>query len=304
MKNFFNKKYIIIIIILEFLFNSNIYSQCNCLGAGLGGGLNQPVGTTNRGILPEYNFRIQTLYKHRNGDKYYSKDSEIGKGFVNEFNSDYLGLLIGYGLTNDLSLEAEFGFYPNQKVDYYYKSIRESGSPTLYLSGKYNVYSSYFNQFEFTAGAGIKLPFQPFSYGFVMHSFLHKGFGESGFDSYLITRAELNAPDNNDFQQGNSISNSFYLTKSLFEKFLAITEIRGDFAFKDRQSKRDLDSTGFFVLIIAPQIVYSFSDFYLAAIYDIPIYRYFNGKQISAKQSFSLSFGWQFDYRKLFKLYE
>jgi len=295
-------KNILIILILELIINSQSFSQCGCLGAGLGGGLNQPVGTTNRGILPNYNFRTQILYKHRNGDEYYSNDTRIGKGFVNEFNSDYIGLLLGYGLTNDLTLEAEFGFFPNHKVDYYYQTISESGSPILYLSGKYNIYSSYFDKFEFTAGIGIKTAFKPFSYGFLIHSFIHKGFGENDFDAYLISRAEINTSDKDEFHQGHSIANSIYLAKNVFDGLLAIAEIRGEFAFKDIQSRRNLDSSGFFVMTIAPQIVYSFSDFYLAALYDIPVYRHFNGSQIAAKQSISISFGWQFDYRKLFKL--
>ncbi|NLO20113.1 MAG: hypothetical protein GX121_09645 [Ignavibacteria bacterium] len=271
------------------------HSQCNCLGSGLGGGLNQPAGTTSRGILPQSNFRLQALYKHRSGDEFFSKDINQGKGFINNFQSDYLGILLGYGFSHKLTVEAEFAFFPNHKVDYYYKSVNEFGSPSFYLSGKYNVYSSYFKKFEFTAGAGLKTAFQPFNYGLLLHSFLHKGFGENALDFYMISRAELNAKNHNDFQQGHNLSNSFFLTKNVFEDLLAIAELRADFAVKDYQGKRSLDSTGFFVLTIAPQIVYSFSDFYVSALFDLPVYRYFNGSQIATRNPFAISLGWQFD---------
>ena len=152
------KNYLLVNIIVLICFSEKAYNQCACMGGAPVGGFTPVGGTTNIGILRKGNLRVLSFFSYSNGDKYYYRDSPLDSGLVRSFNSSYTGLLIGYGIFEDFTIDAEFGFFINKSQDFGSYTLSGSGFSHTTIYGKYNVYSSRANEWEWTIGLGGKIP--------------------------------------------------------------------------------------------------------------------------------------------------
>jgi hypothetical protein len=299
-------KYLIIIILLFGVYNS--FSQCACIGGAAVGGLTPIGGTANIGVLQKNYIRANIFYRYSFGDKYLNGDSPAQKVQENSYRTQFTGFSLAYGATDNLTIESGLGYFPETYQDYVNDtSLKSSGFSHLMISAKYNVYSSIMNEFEFTAGAGIRLPMpnskknllqqvQPSTgaYGIVVNSFLHKGYKKQGLHFFLINSANINFENNNNFKYGNSFYNSFYTTKTIVENISAYVEIRNEIRLKDKFQTNDIKNSGGIFFFLSPQINYSINKFNFSIFYDYPIYQNVNDKQLGNNYSFGANITYQF----------
>jgi hypothetical protein len=298
--------FIIVMIIVSL---SNAYSQCGCMGGAAIGGITPIGGSANLGVLKENNLRSSVFFRNGYGNEYFSKDTKVTPGIVKEYLYDYIGLNAGYGITEDLTVEIESGYFLKKMQDYEFEKLESSGFSHINTSIKYNLYNSYISQIEYTAGIGGRVPLN-FSndevpqhvlpstgaYGLILHSFLHKGFKKQGLHFFLINRAEINSENKKNYLYGSSIFSSFYLTQYLLYDLTIMLQIRNEYRTKDHYLGSEVSDSGGSIFNVSPQLSYKADKFYISAMYDYPFYKYYYGKQLSNSYSFSLMLTWQMDF--------
>jgi hypothetical protein len=322
-----------LVVLIILLTNKTAFSQCGCPGGAPTMSLSPILGTTNIGTLEEESLRLTAFYRYNFADEYKYHDIKQSKNLdnnVKSFNSNFMGLLAGYGFTNRLTLELELGYFMNKTQEYlqdWYTMPKKEGSGFSHVGilGKYNVYYDSSAQFEFTAGLGGKAPLrtkalvdeqgidlpqyvQPSTgaFGLIVHFFLHKGFGESSFHLFLINRSEFNTTNKEDYRYGNSYLTSLFATTKLFENMTGIFEIRDEYRQEDKVKDQFANSGGN-VIILSPQLNYNLGDFNISALFDYPVYSYYNAYlklkpyiyQLAQKYSFAVNLSWQISFKEI-----
>ena len=296
------------IIVLTILFYSNANSQCTCMGGAAVGGITPIGGSANLGVLKKYNLRTSIFIRNGFGNEYFSKDSKASPGLVKEYQYNYMGLNAGYGITEDMTIEIESGYFLSKMQDFFEYKLESNGFSHFNASLKYNIYSSRANEIEYTAGIGGRVPLN-FSddnvpqhvlpstgaYGLILHSFLHKGFKKNGLHFFLINRAEINSENDNEYLYGSSIFSSFYITQHIFDNLTGMLEIRNEYRTKDHNLGNEVFDSGGSIFSVSPQLSYKINNLYISAMYDYPFYKYYYGKQLSNSYSLSLMLTWQTD---------
>lgn len=295
-----------IIIISLFTAGGNIYAQCGCIGGAAVGGLTPVGGAANIGILKEGNLRAVSFLSYSYGDKTFRGDDQIENRTVKRFNSSYSSLLVGYGLTSDFTLDVELGYYFNKTQKFSTYSLSGSGFSHTTVYGKYNAISMRAKEFEWTIGAGVRIPLdvndlnlpqhvQPSSkaYGFAAVSYLHKGYRQKGLHFVLINRAEYNAENKLKYRLGPGFINSIFVSKSILERLAALLEVRSDIKLKDSYYGKTYNDSGWNNVILSPQLNYSFNDFNVSVLCDLPVYKYYNGAQLTNSYNVGASLTWQ-----------
>jgi hypothetical protein len=281
------------------------------MGGAPVGGLTQVGGTTNIGILKPGNIRAISFYSFSNGNEYYSGDTPTELGLVKSFNSSYLGLLIGYGILDDITIETEFGYYLYKSQEFDSYTLSGNGFSHVTIYGKYNIFVRRAYEVEWTVGLGGRIPLKfedqnlpqniqssTGAYGAILLSYLHKGFKAEGLHFILVNRAEFNSKNSISYKYGSNFTNSLFVTKSIIDKLNGIFEIRSDVRLKDSKYEKDNDDSGWNIIILSPQINYSISDFNISVFFNFPFYKYYNGSQLTNKNSLGLAFTWQSDFLK------
>jgi len=302
-------------IIIAFLSSELAYSQCGCLGGAAVGGLTPIGGTANVGLLREDYFRASLFYSYAYGDKFFSGDEPATKDIeqqyrnVSHYSTHFSSLLVGYGITENLTLEVELGYFPQKLQDYGTKDETGSGLSHASFYGKYNLYNSIVNELEFTIGAGLKLPLDiqkenipqhvkasTGAYGVSFQAFLHKGFKANDIHLFLINRTDYNFENKNEYQYGSTINTSFYITKGILKSLTGILEIRNEIRMKDKfKSEYQEDAgmfTGGYFFHFAPQLNYTIGQFNFSVLFDYPIFQYYYGHQLGNNYSIGLNVSW------------
>ncbi len=226
-------KYAHVFIIL--LFPVHIFSQCfSSTGNPIG-------GATNIGVQKKGMFKAGTFFKQSYSGKYYFGD-ELYSGnrrTASKAIYNYTGLIAAYGINNRLTLEAEAGYFLN-KTKYFAYPIEGSGLSNSILKAKYNIINNNDKRFEFTVGAGAKIPLRQEAqtdpggndlhpdvqssvgaYGTVFQSYLIKEFPFTAWRFFLISQYEYNFPTPEGYYPfkkynfGNTLTNGLYISKHL-----------------------------------------------------------------------------------------
>jgi hypothetical protein len=279
------------------------------LGGAAVGGITPIGGSANIGVLKEDNLRASLFFRNGYGNEYFSKDSKSTQGIVKEYLYDYIGINAGYGITEDMTVEIESGYFLLKMQDYYFEKLESSGFSHLNASIKFNLFNSYISQIEFTAGIGGRAPLD-FSnsdtpqnvlpstgaYGLILHSFLHKGYKKQGLHFFLINRAEINSKNKSEYLYGSSLFSSFYISQYLLYDLTAMLEISNEYRTKDNYLGSEIEDSGGSIFNVSPQLSYKVNNFYVTLMYDYPFYKYYYGKQLTNSYSFSLMLTWQMDF--------
>ncbi|MFP4368706.1 MAG: hypothetical protein ACLFR2_03920 [Candidatus Kapaibacterium sp.] len=295
-----------LIFVLIILTGYESFSQCSCIGGAAVGGLTPVGGTVNIGVLRDGFLRVSGLYKYSSGDEYYRGNSPAEKGLVENYHIHYTGLLAAYGISNKLTAELELGGFLQKNQDFGYYNLAGSGLSHMTVSAKYNIYHNIRYDYEITAGLGGRVPLNlkesnlpqhvlpsTGAYGLVFQAFIHKGFKDKGLRLFLIQRTELNAENDLDYRYGEGFYTSLFASKSISKGLSGILELRNEFRNKDEYLGEVNNDSGGSIFIISPQLNYVMGNFYLSALYDYPIYKYYNGYQLSNNSSFAINLTWQ-----------
>ncbi|MBI5538813.1 MAG: hypothetical protein HY951_02045 [Bacteroidia bacterium] len=314
----------ILIFFLFFSLNSNIYSQCCSAGS--------PVSASIYvGILEKNSLRINSFYRHSQNLYYYEGTKKLTEyGIYKYTRLDFTSLSIGYGLAKRVSVEFETGYFIDKKrelKDFDYVELGR-GIGTGNISFKYCPYKSIPKEIEVTLSGGLKFPFsnenshdinhpnvelskdlQPstHSYGISANFFITKNFPKHNRRLFTNNRIEYNFL-NKDYQYGWLLSNSLFISNQLFKRCFAVLEVRNELRGVDKILQTDNvmlelnDRTGGQIVLVSPRIMYAIGGKWnISILYDIPVYRNYNGKQMGLEKSISVSLSKDFSLNKTAK---
>ncbi len=281
-----------------------VFSQAQCLSSV------NPVGGTNNLLVLEKNaLRVISFYKYGQGTRYFEGNDPSGFDLISKAYYNYLSTTLGYGLTWKTSLEVEAGYFFNKTQNYNLDpaySLTGKGLSNAVVLAKHSLYADPVKRFFITGAAGAKIPFsrelqwsrnvklpvevQPTlgGYGAVFTASLVKENSGTGMRYFFTSRAEVNAPNKEDYRLGTSVYNSFYISSHLKYPWLkdnwtAILQLRNEIRGPDTIDGREKESSGSILFFVAPQLNFVFKDdWYLSGMVDIPVYQDFNGTQLGA----------------------
>lgn len=287
-----------------------VFSQCCSTGS--------PVGATVYvGVLAKNNLRLATYYRNSYSNTYYQGSSKTDENVPLRFSYyNFAGLALGYGITKRLTVEVDFGYFFNKTQEFKYIDFKETGYGFTDggVGAKYGIYIKPSRQIEFTAGAGFRYPFttnpqeidgvqlsrdvQPSTNAFAVNCmlFFNKGWPSVGIRLFTFNRFEYNFPDKSKYQYGSVLLNSVFFSKKIIPYFFAIFQVRGEWRAHDNDDGAIRENSGNYLLILSPQLSYSIAGKWnVSALYDFPVYKNYNGQQLTPRYSFAVSVSHDFD---------
>lgn len=300
--------------VLLLCFSSRVLSQC-CTA-------NPVAGSVNIGVLTKNTFRSISYYRYNYSDTYYDGNNKSEFNFVRSSNYNFIGEIISYGITDRLTAEGDFGYYINRSeifnTDPPY-NLNGWGFSNGITSLKYAFTKK--GTFEFTGGLGFKFPFtqkqreidgvqlpqtvqsSTGAFGGIGQLFFQKSYLGKGIRLFLIHRTDINGTNIVGYKTGNSYNTSFFISKSFNERWTILLQIRSDIRQRDIRDGKIIDVSGGYLFFAAPQINYSITQkLNISVLADLPIYKFYNGTQLSNKYAFVLSVTKDFDFSPKMKV--
>jgi hypothetical protein len=257
---------------------------------------------------------------------------EIDTVYKSKFNSNYLYARLAYGLTNELTLSLETGYWVN-KTQYglgFSDTTSSHGFGDLILNLRYNILNK--KNWDLTAGLGVKFPLgsyrdsikkiEPFfneefyltkppstqlssgSYDLLFNVLLSKSFPRVGISLSSNTTYILKTFNPLGEKMGDYLSETLSFRKTFWKKLTLSAHFRYEFIAKMQINPTvemwslllyDPLASGSHKFFITPQISYSpFKGFNVYFSADVPVYQYVNHKQIASKNMFTLSLAYRF----------
>ncbi|MCX6287868.1 MAG: hypothetical protein NTY96_12200 [Bacteroidetes bacterium] len=302
---------VIALLIPVLLFISKVvFPQCCSTGS--------PVGATVYvGVLAKNNLRFVTYFRNSYSNTYYQGNSKTEDNVPLRFSYyNFAGLAFGYGVTKRLTVEVDFGYFLNKTQEFKYIDFKETGYGLTNggVGVKYGIYIKPSRQIEFTAGAGFRYPFttkpqeldgvqlsrdvQPSTNAFAVNImlFFNKGWPSVGIRLFTLNRFEYNFADKLKYQYGSVLLNSVFFSKKIIPYFFAILQVRGEWRSHDNDDGVIRENSGNYLLIVSPQLSYSVAGKWnVSVLYDFPVYKSYNGKQLTPRYSFAVSISHDFD---------
>jgi hypothetical protein len=298
----------------------NLFAQCCSPG-------NPVAGASQVGILTPYTLRTVTYFRTSYSDTYYIKDSKTSRG-GSFARYNYIGEILSFGLPLRFTTELELGYFLEKMQDSDPSNLHNKtyGLSNGVLSVKYGFLKSP-KLYELTGGVGFKFPFtrepmtdsigafyppeiQPSTgaFGVVGQLFFAKGFRPIQMKVMLINRYEYNGQNKEDYQFGSSLFSSVFISKTFFQHLVVMLQFRNEYRWKDKQYYQKEDGTDDFfymtgtggdIVFIAPQVSWSFPKGWSVSVNcDVPVYRYYNGEQLTPRAAGGISLIKDFRFRK------
>lgn len=308
-------KPLLTILVIFFASYSSGYSQCCAAGGG-----NPVASDISQSVLMKGQMEIGANTQFISTTKFLTFD-QVDSTYLNRFASQYMYSKIAYGVTKELTVSVESGYWLEKmqvgvnNID----TVHSSGISDIIIFPRLNVYNK--NNWEITTGLGIKFPigsyndsigyYEPFSgetfyltkppaiqlstgsNDFIFNLFVAKNFTK------IKTRVFANATyirkgwNPLGEKMGDYYSVSAIVAKSFFEKLSIMTHIKYEWINKMSINQDimmvsfpnyDPQATGSKKLFIVPQINYSpFKNFSVFVFSEIPVYQYVNKTQIASQ---------------------
>ena len=311
-----DKRFLPALLFFIVLFSGNSFAQCCSTGS--------PVGATVYiGVLEKNTLRVVSFYRHNYSDTYYTGTSKTNENNqLKSSNYNFVGLAFGYGITKRLTVETDLGYFINKTqvfntIDYQEKGYGLSnGGVTV----KYGAFIKPPKQIELTLGAGFRYPFttqpqekdgvqlsrdvQPSTNAFAASGmlFFNKGFPSITLRVFTMNRYDHNFEDQLKYKYGDMLLNSVFVSKQIVRYLLGIVQIRSEYRWKDEDDGEPLVNTGNWLLVVAPQLSYAIAGKWNASVLcDIPVFKSYNGKQLTPKYSFAVSLSRDISFGKKLK---
>ncbi len=307
-------KQLILIFALSQLIVVQVAGQCFATSG------NPVGGTANMGLLDKRMMMLSTFYRFSYADRYLAgHDSYDGSmGILKDANFNYCGILVGYGLANKVTIEAEGGYFINKTQRYKFNDnqLRGYGLSNLVLSVKPLIYFNPEKHFEISGALGASIPFrlnlqeingvtlpidiQPStgSFGMVGQIYLIKENSYNATRYFLAGRVEKYFKNQQDFLFGNIYSLSGFFSKHFgrethrIKHITAIVQVRAQVKDRNVRTGNIVEASGNFLVFVAPQLNFNIlQNWNLSLFTEIPAYQYFNEIQLASRISagFTLS---------------
>lgn len=278
------------------------------------------------------NLQVVSGYKYSTSNKYFSEDHPVDIEFVDKAYFNYFTLQFIYGLTERATIQADLGYFLNKSETYTnndWKTSNGYGLGDATLIFKYLAYQNWKKHFKVIPAFGVTLPIGVFdqesdhvklpitvqpssgSYKYQLSLYLSKGTDKrkinySFFGMYEY--AQLIHSKNFYYKYGNQFLLSVLTSYNISSVFSIALEARGENKARSlRNDDQTVESSGYKIVYLIPHISWAFlPDWYLAVNSDFPVYKYYNGIQLSNAFSASirLSYNIRFGKKELSKLFE
>jgi len=266
--------------------------------------------------LDKKSLRLITFYRYNYGNQFYEGNERSDFDLIRSANYNYTGTLIGYGLFNKLTMEADLGYFINKTYTYNLDPpypLSGSGFSSSVLSVKYGLIKNNEKRFFISSSLGAKIPFstkpvtrdgvelpvelQPSigAFGLVFQIFMVKEKSLTGSRYFLTSRLDVNSENKQEYKLGASLFSSIYYSKHLMFPWLKgdwtiILQIRDEIRQKDRKTTGWIESTGSNILYFSPQLnLFIKEKLNVSLMVDVPVYKYLNGTQLATKYGISLN---------------
>ncbi len=277
---------------------------------------NPIAGSTNVGVLQQGTWRAMIIYKYDERADYFEGDKNIGPMFVQSADYNFLSASLAYGISTNWTLEAEAGYFLNKS--YRYRDIDPLtgyGPSNIVLSTKHLIYSNAERNTEWSASAGLNIPFsrepqfvdgvmlpvdlQPSSgnYGVVGQSFFIREFPDRSIRIFLINRYHMVLGENKlGYRFGSSFHSSLFLARHLYFPWTSITkdltailQLRHKYSGRNQKDQEAVNNSGSQLFFVAPQLNYNPRPLWnISLIAEFPLYQYYNGVQLAHNYSIAL----------------
>jgi hypothetical protein len=301
-----NKGFVLLILFAVQNFN---YLSGQCLSS-----VNPVGGSDNLLVLEKNTLRVISFYKSGQGKQYYEGSRASDFNLISRAYYNYLSTVIGYGLTDKLTIELESGYFLNKTQDYNVfpgYSLEGKGLGNFVALMRHGIFSDHSKRVYLTAGAGAKIPsarnmqmvnyvklpveVQPTlgAYGLVFNASLVKENSFSGMRYFMTSRFEVNMKNKEEYHPGTGLYTSVYLSKHLMFPWLkgdwtAILQLKNEIRGFDHIDGERKSSSGSILFFMVPQLNYTFREKWnISASTDLPVFQHFNGTQLGAGIGFS-----------------
>lgn len=312
-------KSLVLVCVFFFLHVVSVYSQCFASPG------NPVGGTESIGVLAKGLFRVGAYYRYLRSDLHLQENKRIDPLALPFYAGTYHygAYRLGYGLTGRFTSELSMGYFFHKSYQYH-SGTKQTGSgwSNLTILPKYAVYQNLKKRFELDMGIGAIIPLRQQAqvkhnmelpvdlqsstgnYGMIAQFQAVKEYSFQGIRIFYTARYESYLPNSSDYslsgvvyEFGDFFSQALYFSKHL--KFLSgdkthhitlLGQFRHEHKWKNQRNADYIKASGNTLLFFSPQISYSFRQRYnLTALFDLPVYRYYNGKQLAASYSFSIA---------------
>jgi hypothetical protein len=296
--------------------SNDLLAQCCSPGNPIGGTF--APGQTQKGML-----QLFLNYKYGYAGEYFDGAEPAESQFIKNGNYNFIGANMALGISTKLSLEADAGYYLN-KTQYFNDGIIPPemvgiGITDLNVGLKYNFYRNNNADWEITGGGGIKIPLGSYdqmykggtltrdlqpstgSFDFFANLFIYKGYVDIGLRFFVVSRFELKSMNPDMYRYGNFFSNSFFTSYSLSPNWLVLLQFRHELRWRDSRpdtgtgipadnGREMVIPSGSQKIFVIPQVTYLVNRVWdFSALLDLPLYQYYNNKQLSTTYAVTLS---------------
>lgn len=257
-------------------------------------------------------FTAALTYRYSHSEQFYHHDSPYHDlNFTQTANVNYTELQLAYGVTKWMTVMTDLGYFFNKTLTTEgQEPYRGYGLGDLALYLKFNLYTNPKARFSISPSAGMKFPVGVFdqevdnvklpisvqpssgSFKYIANVFISKGIGRkmavAGFVSYEYAR--LIDSENFYYQYGQQWIAAVYFNYRILKNLSLDLQVRNEYRAKaTRENDETVESSGYSVLYFTPQLTWTFRHaWYLSAFADIPVYKYYNGIQMSFGYALSL----------------
>ncbi len=292
-------------------------------------------GDANQGVLNKKSLRIIGILKNSVSNDYFEGNTiSPGTSFVEKGTFNFSGISIAYGFFKRVTLESELGYFLAKKQEYNTSKGKQEligkGLSDLSFISKYKFFSNPENQIELTGGFGYKIPvgkheqrnesgillpidIQPSSgaYGYIGTLFFYKGFIQKKLRFFITSRVQVNPYDvvfkeivpTKYYRFGNFYTASLFSSYSISHRWNLILQGRYEYRNRDiyklqgASDYRIYESSGGKKIFVVPQLVFEIRPgFNASTMFDIPVYQYYNQKQLATAYAGTLTLSKSFDF--------
>ncbi|OFY50927.1 MAG: hypothetical protein A2W85_04780 [Bacteroidetes bacterium GWF2_41_31] len=300
---------------LLLLVNASSFGQCCAAGNPITADGSASGGGKN--IL-----EISALYKHSYSDTYFYGSERSDYKYIDYSYFDFNSFRLAYGITSKIKLSAEIGYFFSKSQTFNFGFNREAkGLGDGVLEIQYDLYKNpkqnfdVFTTFRVTLPIGefdqmngpvvLPIDIQPSSGGYKYNFgiLLSKRYFEGKILVFVDGSCEISQriqTNRTNYKYGNLYNASIFGSYKLWKNLIGVLQVRSQ--IRDRASDKNhelVQSTGGHVMFVVPQLRVHFLRAWNASfIFEYPIYKNMNGKQLTNKYAYSVGLSHQIDFKK------
>src|ERR1035437_9644603 len=247
------------------LFSKTIHAQGCCSG-----GSGSPIaGGTSQGVLSERQMELNAKFQTISTNKFFARDKDTTALF-DKLTSNYLYFRIAYGVTKNLTMSVESGYFINKTQTGLHKkdTLASKGVGDLVLFPRYTIYSKNeeTKRTEITLGLGFKIPLGKYndstvvytdpttgqklyttsppsvqptngSHDFIFYGFFYRGYPEKNFRLFVNALYVKKGWNPLGEKFGDYASVGLFAGQTFFKKLGVTLQIKGEWLGKMKTAR-------------------------------------------------------------------